>query len=93
MAQNFRDGVPNRFVLVPHSGHGVDLESPAEDVTREKMSIDESKEGIFGIRGKDAYNGYVHVCATAPETAPAQSFRTLDGFFSPSGVSHFRTDS
>lgn len=37
------------------------------------------------------YNGYVHVCATAPEIAPANSFLTALGFCSPSGVRYVRT--
>lgn len=40
-----------------------------------------------------AYKGYVHVCATAPEMAPAASFRAALGCLSPSGVRYFRTDS
>lgn len=47
-----------------------------------------------GPRGRgSAYNGYVHVWATAPDMAPAASLRTADGFLSPSSVSHLRTDS
>lgn len=42
---------------------------------------------------KGLYKGYVHVWATAPEIAPAASFRVAGGFFSPSGVRYFRTDS
>lgn len=33
LGQYHRDSVPDRFVLVPYSGHGVDLEPPPEDVT------------------------------------------------------------
>lgn len=39
------------------------------------------------------HKGYVQVCATAPEMAPASSFRVALGFCSPSGVKYFRTDS
>lgn len=38
-------------------------------------------------------NGYVQVWATAPETAPAASFRAAVGFVSPSAVKYFLTDS
>jgi hypothetical protein len=41
----------------------------------------------------ETYKGYVHVWATAPEIAPASSFRHGLGFFSPSGVKYVRTDS
>ena len=40
-----------------------------------------------------AYKGYVQVCATAPEIAPAASLLTAEGFLSPSGVKYFLTDS
>ncbi len=40
-----------------------------------------------------SHKGYVQVWATAPDIAPALSLRTFVGFLSPSGVSHFLTDS
>lgn len=49
------------------------------------------QEDIGRIVG--TYNGYVQVCATAPEMAPANSFRKELGFLSPSGVRHLLTDS
>lgn len=87
------DGVPDRFVLVAHAGHGVDLEAAAENVAGS------GERAVSGCWCWDkrvagcAHNGYVHVWATAPEMAPAASFRRTGGFFSPSGVSHLRTDS
>jgi len=42
---------------------------------------------------KKTYKGYVQVCATAPEMAPANNFLTALGFCSPSGVRYLRTDS
>lgn len=48
---------------------------------------------IASLEWKGSHSGYVHVCATAPETAPAANLRTADGFFSPSGVKYFLTDS
>lgn len=51
---------------------------------------DEGEESMFS---GEAYNGYVHVCATAPDTAPASSLRRGPGVASPSGVKYLRTDS
>jgi hypothetical protein len=74
-----------RFVLVTHPGHGVDLETATENIARFCQHISWWKTYT--------YKGYVHVCATAPEMAPAASFRTALGFLSPSGVRYFRTSS
>ena len=80
------DGVPDGLVLVADAGHGVDLETTAEDV---------AGTGQSGYRGRHrkAYKGYVHVCATAPEMAPEASFRTALGLSCPSGVRYLRTAS
>lgn len=68
------------------------MESPAQNVTAGFALV--NGPCAFGLRAGDcwnAYKGYVHVCATAPEIAPASSFLNASGFFSPSGVSTFRT--
>lgn len=39
------------------------------------------------------HKGYVHVCATAPEMAPASNFLVALGLASPSGVRYVRTNS
>ena len=46
-----------------------------------------------GIEEESTHNGYVQVCATAPEIAPAPNLPTTDGFFSPAGVKYVLTDS
>ena len=71
------DSVRQRFVLIPHPGHGVDLESPPENVT---VSVSTPLLPDLEFFQPKTYNGYVHVCATAPEMAPAASFRTALGF-------------
>lgn len=81
------DGVWYGFILVTNAGHGVDLEAAAQDVTVQ-ASVSEGAAGRMKV--DCTYNGYVHVWATAPEMAPASSFLTASGFFSPSGVRTFR---
>lgn len=81
------NGIKNRLVLVPHSGHSVDLETAAKNITGFFVSQDITRK-MYRI---GTYKGYVQVCATAPEIAPAASFLIAFGFLSPSGVRYFLT--
>lgn len=80
--------VENGLVLVAHAGHGVDLEASAQNVASELGSA----ELAGGTRTKSAtHKGYVQVCATAPDIAPAPSLPKAVGFSLPSGVKYCRT--
>lgn len=60
---------------------------------RRRTSLGERVSTKTCVRGipKKTHNGYVHVCATAPDIAPAASFRTALGFCSPSNVRYCLT--
>ena len=87
LTDNQGNGIPYRLVLIAHPGHGVYLKPSTEDITR---TVSTRNKTLVSIT---TYNGYVQVCATAPDMAPAASLRTAGGFLSPSGVRYFLTDS
>lgn len=66
---------------------------PAASISNHTLSTFSaaSLQGFTKKKKRNTHNGYVHVCATAPEMAPAASLRIALGFLSPSGVRYWRT--